>query len=129
MTACGSSGGDTSPTVAESAVASATASASATTSASTSPSASAADVKEIAVTMVGSKVTPAPDKVKVDKGEKVKLTVTRDTDGEIHVHGYDLEEQAKANVPVTFEFTADEVGVFEVEAHDPNRLLLQLQVS
>ena len=123
--ACGSSGDDNadSPLVTEP-----TATASATESGTSSPSPTET-AKVIDVTMKGSKVTPAPDKVKVDKGEKVVINITRDSDGEVHVHDYGVSKQAKAGVPVELAFTADKVGVFEVEAHDPDVLLLQLQVS
>ena len=100
-------------------------------SASASPSASPSDdddVKLIEISMSGSTVEPPPGNVKVDKGEQVRIVITRDTDGEVHVHGYDEVEDAKAGEPVTFEFVADRTGVFEVEAHEPDRLLTRLQV-
>jgi hypothetical protein len=84
----------------------------------------------IEVTMTGSKVDPAPGVIKVDKGTKIRLIVTRDTDGEIHVHGLkdDLHAHAHAGEPVNLDFVADTQGSFEVEAHDPDRSLLTLQV-
>lgn len=83
----------------------------------------------ITATVTKGKVDPAPRRVKVTKGQDVELTVTRDTAGEVHVHGYDLDRQAKAGQPVSFSFVADQAGLFEVEAHDPDLLLLQLQVQ
>ena len=88
----------------------------------------AADV-ELAVSITGTKVEPAPGVLKVDKGDTVALTITRDTTGEIHVHGYEVDTVAKAGKPTTVEFVADQTGVFEVETHDPDRLLTRLQVS
>ena len=110
LAACGSSSGGPSAT-------------------SSSPGAATANVKKIDVTLTGSKVEPPPDTVKVAKGTTVELTVTRDSDGEIHIHGYDIAKTAKAGVPVTFRFVADQPGIFEIEAHSPDVLLLQLQVQ
>ena len=84
----------------------------------------------IEVTMTGGKVDPAPDVVEVDEGAKVRVIVNRDTDGEIHVHGFgDKHVDAKAGIPAQLDFVADQQGSYEVEAHDPDRLLFTLQVQ
>ena len=122
LTACSSSGSSNTATVS---------SPSATSTSTSTPTGSTAATpdKVIDVTLTGSKVSPAVSTQKVKKGDLVQITVTRDSPGEIHVHGYDLEQVAKPGVPVTFTFVADQQGVFEVEAHDPDLLLFQLQVA
>ena len=129
LAACGSdddgsdTGSDTTPTTSQSATSTGSPSASET-------AASDPDRTVIEVTMTGGKVEPAPDTVEVEKGTKVRIVVTRDTDGGIHVHGLEeeLDAEAKAGVPANLDFTATTQGSFEVEAHDPDRSLLTVQV-
>jgi hypothetical protein len=102
-----------------------------TESASASPTTSPTGPAEVAieVTLVDGTVSPPPSRVAVALGSPVALTVSSDVADEIHVHGYELEEQVAAGESVTIRFTADEAGLFEVETHETEKLLLQLQVS
>lgn len=86
-------------------------------------------VVEIAVTVEGGAVTPAPANVPVPLGSDVLLTVTSDVADQIHVHGYDVEQQVKSGGTATLELTADQPGTFEVETHESELLLLKLVVS
>lgn len=100
--------------------------------ASSSPAPSAtveANIVEVSVTVEGSKVTPKPSTVKVEKGQVLRLSVTTDAADEIHVHGYDKALETAAGRPGVLEFTADRTGRFEVETHESGLLLFQLQVS
>jgi hypothetical protein len=49
-------------------------------------------------------------------------------DDVLHVHGFDVEESLEAGHTTTFELTADQPGVFEVETHETELELLQLEV-
>jgi FtsP/CotA-like multicopper oxidase with cupredoxin domain len=52
------------------------------------------------------------------KGDEVRLRVFPESGvEEIHVHGYELEKEVEGTKPVSFVFTADIDGGFEVEAH------------
>jgi hypothetical protein len=51
--------------------------------------------------------------------------VTSSESHEFHLHGYDIELEG---TEVTFEFTADQVGDFELETHDTGELILELSV-
>lgn len=62
-------------------------------------------------------------------GEPVRIEVTGDTAGEIHVHGYDLFADVTPASPAVFEFTADLPGVWEVEVEGSHLLLFHLQVE
>src|SRR4029453_12321923 len=56
-----------------------------------------------------------------DKGDSVRLKVVPDPGVvEIHVHGYELEKETEGTKPVSFSFSADIPGGFEVEAHTAN---------
>ncbi len=98
------------------------------TSGSGSPS-SAVNTVIINVAQANDNITPTPSKVPVPLGSRVLLTVTSDVADQIHVHGYDIEKPVKAGGGVTFDFIANQGGLFEVETHDSEKLLLQLQVS
>jgi len=83
----------------------------------------------IKVAVANDNVSPAPTKIPVPLGSRVVLTVTSDVADEVHVHGYELEKPVKAGGSATFDFIADQAGVFPVETHTSEKLLLQLQVS
>ena len=85
-------------------------------------------VVEITVAVSDGKVTPKPHRVDVPLGSQVRLQVTSDVDDELHVHGFDIEEPLEAGRTTMLEFTADQQGVFEVETHETELELLQLEV-
>lgn len=80
------------------------------------------------ITVTGSKVSPPPSTLDVKAGCQVKLTVTADRTSEVHVHVVDLEKPITAGQPVTIDFTPTQQGVYEVELHDPDLLLVKLAV-
>jgi heme/copper-type cytochrome/quinol oxidase subunit 2 len=93
-----------------------------------SPSAQGRQAK-IVVSVKDGKVVPKAHRVKVAEGSQVQLLVSSDVDDEVHVHGYDIEKEVAAGQSVTIDFTANQTGVFEVETHESDLLLLQLQVQ
>ena len=107
-----------------------TASASATTggSASSSPATETEQAVEISVAVTDGKVEPEPRRVEVAKDSQVRLIVTSDVDDELHVHGYEVEAELEAGRPTTVELVADQTGIFEVETHETELELLQLEV-
>jgi hypothetical protein len=102
-----------------------------TGSASTQPSTPPAPTATvIEVSVANGQVSPSPDRrVEVARGDTVRIVITSDQPDEVHVHGYDLEEEIGAGRPTAVEFVADQPGSFEVELHeiDPG-LLFTLQV-
>ena len=56
--------------------------------------------------------------IKVKKGDLVRMVVESDVADQIHVHGYDLEQEAGPGAPARFSFRAEVEGVFEVESHE-----------
>jgi len=80
------------------------------------------------VSVTGSKVSPPPSTLDVKAGCEVRLTVTADRTSEVHVHVIDLEKPITAGQPVTIDFTPTKQGVYEVELHDPDLLLVKLAV-
>lgn len=101
---------------------------SSTSAAATTPSETAFAGTEIVVAVKGGKVDPPTHRVKVAKGTEVRLLVTSDKADELHVHGYELEKELPAGEQVTVDFTADQTGVFEIETHETELQLAQLEV-
>jgi hypothetical protein len=75
---------------------------------------------EPAVTRIqirGGEVVDGVADIKVTKGDQVRIVVSSDAPDEIHLHGYDIEKEVEPGKPVTFAFTADIEGIFEMESH------------
>jgi len=69
------------------------------------------------------------EKITVKTGDTVRLTVTSDAPQEIHVHGYDIIDNAGPGSPARFRFDADIEGVFEVELEGPHTQIAELRVE
>lgn len=85
-------------------------------------------VVTVTVAVRDGKVVPAPHRVDVPLGSQIKLQVTSDVDDEVHVHGFDVEQPLDAGRTTTIELTADQPGLYEVETHESELQLLQLEV-
>src|SRR5215208_5593176 len=70
------------------------------------------------ITVKNAKPTGGIEKIKVKKGDEVRLVVKSDTADEIHVHGYDLMKDVEAGGSARFEFKAGIDGNFEIELED-----------
>jgi heme/copper-type cytochrome/quinol oxidase subunit 2 len=82
----------------------------------------------VTVAITDGRVTPKPSRLKVPLGSMVELQVTSDVDDELHVHGFDVEKPLEAGVTTTLELLADEAGLYEVETHETELELVQLEV-
>ncbi len=126
LTGCG--GTDT-PAADETPGASASAGAEGSSSGSVEPEDPTADGTVIAITIDGDQITPNGDRIQVALGEPVTFDITADRAGELHVHSTPEQElqfeQGDSQVEVTF----DKPGVVEVEDHESDRVVVQLQVS
>ena len=79
--------------------------------------------------VTGDQVEVAGRRVRVSRGEKVRIQVEADHAEEVHVHGYDLKQDVAPGKPAVIEFTADAPGVFEVELEEAALKLFELQVQ
>ena len=68
----------------------------------------------ISVTVTKASVM-TPSDLKAQQNDRVTFNVTSDTDGEVHLHGYDIHFDTKAGQTVTQKFTADKTGDFPIE--------------
>lgn len=66
--------------------------------------------------------------IPAEAGELVRIVVDSDSPQEIHVHGYDIIEQAAPGSPARFEFEAELEGVFEIELEGPHTQIGELRV-
>jgi hypothetical protein len=64
-----------------------------------------------------------------DAGEQVRFRVSSDKADEVHVHGYDIEEEIPAGGTATLSFEADIEGIFEVELHESEKQIAELRVN
>lgn len=87
------------------------------------------DSRTIRVAVRDGQASGDTGRVEVPLGTLVTVAVTSDVADEIHVHGYDLEEQIPPGGTGSVSFTADIPGVFEVELHETGLQLLQLHVD
>lgn len=93
----------------------------------TPPEAEQAD-RTVTIAVRDGKVSPAPGRVEVARGERVALRVTSDRADTLHVHGFDKELTLPAGQEATLVLTADRTGLFEVETHESDLVLTQLVV-
>ena len=99
-----------------------------TPAAAVSAGPSAAVDRQITVSIVQQKVTPATGRFEVPKGSTVQITVTSDVADQLHVHGYDRTAELAPGRPASVRFTTDTTGLFEVETHISDLVLFQLVV-
>jgi hypothetical protein len=81
----------------------------------------------IVVDVVGGVVT-GEERVVVDRGTEIELTVTSNRADEVHVHGYDYKADVDAATPAVIVFVADLPGIYEIELEDSHLVLLELEV-
>ena len=62
-------------------------------------------------------VVGGPPDITVENGDVVRIVVTSDAPDDIHLHGYDIEQQAAPGQPARFELKTDLEGSFEMESH------------
>ena len=80
------------------------------------------------ITFKGDTVTPSGAKVEVKAGDPLKLHITADKAGEIHVHS-SPEQHIEYTAGTTDKtLTIDQPGVIDVESHSLDKLILQLTV-
>jgi hypothetical protein len=68
-------------------------------------------------------------KIEVDKGDTVRFRILSPKDDEVHVHGYDLKKDVKANQPASMSFKATIDGIFEIEFEEQGKQIASLRVN
>ena len=62
-------------------------------------------------------LTQGDSVLRVKKDDAVTIVVTSDEPISFHLHGYDIEEEARPNEPATLAFTANYTGSFPFTIH------------
>jgi hypothetical protein len=70
-----------------------------------------------------------PSDLSANLNDTVTINVTSDTDGEVHLHGYDIHFDTKAGQTVSHTFKADKTGHFDIEWESTSAPLGTLAVS
>ncbi len=87
-----------------------------------------ADSVAVTITREDGQFTPNGERVELGVGQSLVVTVTADEAGELHVHSTPEQEIAYESGTSEHEITIDRPGVVEVESHDPDSIVLQLEV-
>ena len=87
-----------------------------------------ADTAAVTVTREGDTFTPNGERVELGVDQTLVLTITADESGEIHVHSTPEQEIVYDAGTSEHEITIDRPGVVEVESHEPDLIVLQLEV-
>ena len=87
------------------------------------------DGQTIKITFDGDSVEPNGERVKVDVDQPIVLEITADEPGEIHVHSTPEQEIAYDAGTSEHTLTIDTPGVVDVESHDLEKTIVQLQAS
>lgn len=83
---------------------------------------------KIDVTVTAGK-TMVPSDLRAHQNDNVTINVTSDTDGEVHLHVYDIAFEAKAGQTVSHTFKADKTCTCDIEWESTSTGLGQLVVS
>ena len=67
--------------------------------------------------------------LRFDSGDRVRFRVVVDAPQEVHVHGFDIEEEATPAKPATFSFPADIEGAYDIELHSTDTQIATLEIE
>jgi len=70
----------------------------------------------------------SPEEISAREGDRVTISIESDEPLELHVHGYDVEREVGPGEPGRLSFEADLTGRFEIENHETEEELGELQV-
>jgi hypothetical protein len=83
---------------------------------------------DITVRVADGVVYGVGDRLTVPEGTRMHLTVDSDVSDTAHVHGYDIEFAVGPGTRGSADFTTDLTGIFDVELHDSDLSLFELEV-
>jgi hypothetical protein len=83
----------------------------------------------INISIQGDTVKPNGSRVKVKRGEPVTLRIDADGPGELHVHSTPEHELEFGEGVSTKKLTIDQPGIVDVEDHELEQVIVQLEVS
>lgn len=93
------------------------------------PAATPPTSESIEITFDGDSVTPNGERVEIESGQEIELVVKSDEPGELHVHSTPEQQLEYGAGTTSLTLVIDEPGVVDVEAHDLEVIVVQLEVS
>lgn len=84
--------------------------------------------KTINITFTGNSVTPNGERVEVAVDQPIELVVKAEEAGEIHVHSTPEQELTYGAGTTTLKLTISKPGIIDVESHDLEQTIVQLEV-
>jgi hypothetical protein len=82
----------------------------------------------VVITIEGDRITPAGDRLQVERDEVVTLEIASDRAGELHVHGKPEQYVEFEAGSSTHELVIGAPGVVDVEDHETGHVIVQLEV-
>ena len=92
------------------------------------PSTGTSDGDTIRITFADGDVTPKGERFEMTAGEPVEVEIKADEPGELHVHSTPEQTIRYGSGTTTEQLTIDQPGVVDVESHDPDVVVVQLEV-
>lgn len=83
----------------------------------------------IDITFKGDSVDPNGRQIEVPVNQPITLAISADAPGELHVHTQPEQEIAYPAGKSSHELTLDRPGVYEVESHDLEKIVVELEAS
>jgi len=83
----------------------------------------------VVISIDGDRITPAGDRLEVDRDEVVTLEITSDRAGELHVHSKPEQYVEFEAGSSTHELVIGAPGVVDVEDHETGHVIVQLEVQ
>ena len=87
------------------------------------------DPTTIEITFADGDVSPSGERVEVGVDQPIDLEVTADEAGEIHVHSDPEQVLEYPEGETTLKLQIDRPGIVEVESHDLEKIIVQLEVK
>lgn len=84
--------------------------------------------RTLTISVQGQKVSPAPTRISLSRGQTLRLVITSDHADQVHAHGFEMEAALVPGRPTTLDLTGSQPGLYEVETHHPALTLLQVLV-
>lgn len=87
------------------------------------------EVKKLSLEIKEGKLTSDTNTFTFTQGDTIEITMTSDTNGEVHFHGYDKHLELRNEQPVKLEFLLDTAGKFPFELEESGTELGTLIVN
>lgn len=86
------------------------------------------EAQSIDITFSGDTVDPKGERVQAKVGEEIILRVSADAPGELHVHSTPEQQLSYKSGTSDVPLTIDQPGVIDVESHELDLVIVQLEV-